>query len=659
MMRHPILMAAAICIYGMAQAGMALAAAPLTSPRPADRAGSARGAALERSGPDEWVRAAARAIIAGPIAEEVVIWDRLRQGEGDWHDYADFVQRRGDWPDIARLHRQGEAAIADGAPAGDVISYFETRDPATGTGVLALIDAFEAQGRRDAAIGQARRAWRMLTLDSDTELKLLDRYGAQLAPHHEDRLDRLLWERQLQAAERMLDRVSSGWQRLGRARLALARREQGVDARVAAVPADLANHPGLLHARFDWRMRRGFHDSAADLMVDGSGSATALGRPEAWARDRNFLARQALSDGRPRDAYRYAANHHVASGARFAELEWLSGYIALRRLDDPQTALGHFRTLGAGVSTPISLGRAAYWEARALMALDRREDAEAAYARAAQHQTSFYGLLAAEEAGLGMDPALAQTETFPHWSGADFSEDPLLRAGVLLHRAGRWHDARRFFLHLSDRLDRTELGQLADMVLGLGEPNFALVIAKRAAARGHILPHAYFPMGTPAEMDLPIPPELALAIARRESEFDPGAVSPAGALGMMQLLPGTAELMAGRTGLSYSRTRLTTDPEYNTRLGAAYMAQLIREFGDSVILISAAYNAGPGRPRRWIQDLGDPRDPGVDPIDGIENVPFAETRSYIMRVMESLIVYRARLAGEPVPLRMRDELAGR
>lgn len=659
MMRHPILTAAAICIVGLTQASLAQAAAPQTSPRPADRAGSALGAALERSGTDEWVRAAARAIIAGPVAEEIVIWDRLRQGEGDWREYADFMRRLGDWPDIARLHRQGESVIADDAPAADVIAYFESRDPVTGKGVLALVEALEARGQRDAAIEEARRAWTMLALDSRTESALLARYDRQLAPHHEDRLDRLLWDRQFQAAERMLDRVSSGWRRLGQARISLARREPGVDARVAAVPPDLANHPGLLHARFDWRMRNRLHDSAAELMMQNSGSADALGRPEAWGRDRNFLARQALSGGRVQDAYTYAANHHVPSGARFAELEWLAGYIALRRLDEPQTALGHFRTLGAGVSTPISLGRAAYWEARALTALNRTEDAQAAYARAAEHQTSFYGLLAAEEAGLGMDPALAGTETFPHWSGAEFSEDPLLRAGVLLHRAGRWHDARRFFLHLSDRLDRTELGQLADMVLGLGEPNFALVIAKRAAARGHILPRAYFPMGAPAEMDLPIPSELALAIARRESEFDPAAVSPAGALGMMQLLPGTAELMAGRTGLSYSRTRLTTDADYNTRLGAAYMAQLIREFGDSVILISAAYNAGPGRPRRWIQDLGDPRDPGVDPIDWIENVPFAETRSYIMRVMESLMVYRALLAREPVPLRMRDDLAGR
>jgi soluble lytic murein transglycosylase len=197
------------------------------------------------------------------------------------------------------------------------------------------------------------------------------------------------------------------------------------------------------------------------------------------------------------------------------------------------------------------------------------------------------------------------------------------------------------------------------MALAMDEPNWAVLIAKDAAARGIILPRAYFPVTALAEMDLPVAPELALAIARRESEFDPAIVSPADARGLMQILPGTADLMATRLGITVDTADLTRDAGLNARLGSEYLAQLIEEFGTATILVAAGYNAGPGRPRRWIEELGDPRAPGVDVIDWIEAVPFTETRNYIMRVMESVYVYRARLAGGPVPLRLSDELKGR
>jgi soluble lytic murein transglycosylase len=160
-------------------------------------------------------------------------------------------------------------------------------------------------------------------------------------------------------------------------------------------------------------------------------------------------------------------------------------------------------------------------------------------------------------------------------------------------------------------------------------------------------------------MDLPVDAALALAIARRESEFDPGAISPAGARGLMQVMPGTAQMVADRLGEEYRLARLTADPTFNARLGAAYLAELREEFGSATILVAAGYNAGPGRPREWVRTLGDPRAPGVDPVEWIEMVPFTETRNYIMRVMEALWIYRARLTGAPIPLTLTEELKAR
>jgi soluble lytic murein transglycosylase len=150
---------------------------------------------------------------------------------------------------------------------------------------------------------------------------------------------------------------------------------------------------------------------------------------------------------------------------------------------------------------------------------------------------------------------------------------------------------------------------------------------------------------------------LALAISRRESEFDPAARSAADARGLMQVLPSTAKLVAPRVGLSYDAAKLN-DPAYNVRIGTGYLAQLVEQFGPSVALIASGYNAGPGRPKRWMGLFGDPRDPSVDVVDWVEMIPFTETRTYVMRVTESLVIYRAILRGSVGPVDVTGELRG-
>ncbi len=127
----------------------------------------------------------------------------------------------------------------------------------------------------------------------------------------------------------------------------------------------------------------------------------------------------------------------------------------------------------------------------------------------------------------------------------------------------------------------------------------------------------------------------------------------------MQLMPATAREMAKELGLPYSRARLTDDPLYNARLGSGYLAKLIEEFGENYVLVSVGYNAGPHRARTWVEARGDPRYGQVDVVDWIEHIPFRETRNYVMRVTESLPVYRARLTGEVAPIRLSEELKAR
>lgn len=632
-------------------AALAVAVAP--GPAAADLA-----AALRAVAAGEWE--AARAEAQDEIAREIVEWHRLRAGEGTWDEARAFLARRPDWPGLPLLAEKGEEAIPAGAPPAEVVAYFGDRPPQTGVGLIRLADAFAALGRTGDAEATLVQGWRTLLLRSAEQEALVAAHGALLRPHHEARLDMLLWRGAELNARAMLPLVSDGWRRLAEARIALREQADGVDGLIGRVPAALADDPGLAFERFQWRARKGRNEDAIALALERSISPEALGEPQAWASWRATLARWAMRQGQGATAYRLASSHFLTEGPDYAELEWLAGYVALRLRDDPATALRHFRAFRVAVQTPISLGRAGYWEGRALEAMGDAGGAQAAYEFGGEHQTAFYGLLAAEKAGLPMDMALATGgPAVPDWRQAPFAQSSVLAAALALQEAGDRLLFTRFLLHLAEGFDATAYAQAGDMALALGEPYAAVALGKQAAERNIILPRAYFPVTALAETDHEVPAELVLSIARRESEFNPAVVSSAGARGLMQVMPGTAEDMARTLGIAYSRDRLTEDPAYNARLGAAYLKRLIEQFGANPILVAAGYNAGPSRPESWIGELGDPRSAGVDPVDWIEAIPFTETRNYVMRVAESLVVYRARLSGMAQPMRLSAELKAR
>ncbi len=623
------------------------------------RAVAAMGAAMGLIAQRDWPAARAEAAPAGPVAQAIVAWYRLRAGDGTWDEVRAFLARHPDWPGLALMRRKGEVLIPAGAPAAKVRAYFEGHPPQTGAGVLALARADEAAGDTGEALASVVLAWRSFSLARPERKAFLRRYGKLLAPHHAARLDMLLWRGLITQARAVAPLAGKDWAALAAARIALRQNASGVDALIKAVPAALRDDPGLAYERFRWRLRKGRTAEAATLILTRSASAEALGEPARWASGRRQLARSLMRDGQVKTAYEVARSHHLGSGGDFADLEWLSGYIALRYLDDPAAAIAHFKRFRGAVKSPISLGRAGYWLGRAQAAAGDKDAARAAYQLGARYQTSFYGQLAAEQINAPMDPALMGKEIYPDWRQADFLGSSVLKAALLFKAAGNQRLATRFFLQLGEGLDDTGRGQLADLALSLPDPHSALMIAKQAARRGVVLARAYYPLHPLARVPLPVAPELALSIARRESEFDQNAASGVGARGLMQLMPRTAKVMSKLLKVKYEADKLLGDWHYNARLGTAYLAHLQQELGPSPLLIAAAYNAGPGRVKAWMRKGGDPRAPDVDVVDWIEHIPYRETRNYVMRVAESLLVYRARLEGAPVPLRLLAELKAR
>ncbi len=608
----------------------------------------------------DWAEASSRAQGAGAVGADVIEWQRLRAGEGLLGEYEAFLARRPDWPGLPYLKAAGEVAVARSTDPDRVLQYFGGEAPAKATGILALTAALEAKGRHAEAVEAATIGWTKLKFTADEQAHLLDTYGPDLRVAHELRLDRILWDgNRADEGARMLPLVSKDWAALGKARLALRADKDGVSALVNAVPKALKDDPGLAFERFLFRMRHDNYADAAALIVDRSASAQGLGDPMAWAAKRADLARILMRKGEPKSAYRVASTHHLTDLGDMGDLEFLSGFIALRKLNDPARALQHFERL-AGATTPISQARAQYWLGRALEASGDKTKARSAYGKAANYQTSYYGMLAAEKLGLTLDESLlSNAPPAGSWKGAGYAKSSVLEAAARMAAAGNEQLSARFMLHLGESLSDAELGTLAGLALDLGQYRSAVLIAKAATERGLVFPSAYFPVPDMIPEALPVSRALALSIARRESEFDPEARSPAGALGLMQMLPATAAEVAKDQGIKFSKAKLASDPAYNATLGAAYLKELVDQFGPSVALVASGYNAGPGRPRGWVDAFGDPRLASTDVVDWVEMIPFTETRTYVMRVVEGVVIYRAKLRGTAGPVNISDELTGR
>ncbi|WP_296429166.1 lytic transglycosylase domain-containing protein [Yoonia sp.] len=604
----------------------------------------------------DWTDAYAIAAGGDPLTADVLTWLRLRAGDATFAEYQAFVTENPTWPGLDNLRAASELAIVASDDPAMIIAWFTDNPPQTGEGAVILAKALTAAGQGDTADAVLREAWINLRLTQEGHDAMIAEFGDQLARYHVARTDELLWRSRRTDAERMLPLLPEGPRALVNARLGYLSRASDLLLRIAAVPADLSQDAGLAYDRYSWLAGRGERTDAVALLLDRSTSSAALGEPFRWSGWRRVLARWEMREGRAEQAYELASRHYLTDGESYADLEWLAGYLSLTYLGDPTQALGHFENALRVSGSPISVGRMQYWIGRTYAVKGEIDLAATAYGAAADHQTSFYGLLASEKLGRPLDPALEGATIA--WQGAAVFDDDLTRAALMLLAGGERGAAVTFFAQLGQTLAEDSLAALGQYLSEIDEEYYTLLLAKTAVTRGIVIPTIYFPLHDLAQMDLPVDASLALSIARRESEFNIGIGSPLGALGLMQVMPATAEEVAGDLGLPYSKPRLTSDWEYNATIGAAYLAYLTEEFGPTPVMIAAGYNAGPSRPKRWIDERGDPRLLEMDVVDWIEHIPFRETRNYVMRVTESIPIYEARLSGVAGPVRFTELLLG-
>jgi soluble lytic murein transglycosylase len=549
------------------------------------------------------------------------------------------------WPGLKSFRANSEKALfRENPPAATVLSAFGNSAPETTEGTMLLARAHLASGDRGKAASLIRNLWRTEGLDEATEDRVMGEFSGLLRPaDHRARMDYLMYRERAMQAKRFASLGEA--QSLYRAWAGLISKADNVGGLIKAVDGKWRNDPALLFIRIENLRRQQKFEEAAKLLSQMPRDRAELVNTGAWWDEQRIIARGLADQGQFREAYRIVSRHVATQPTDIADAEFHAGWFALRALNDPDTASRHFARILEVSNRPLSASRAWYWLGRAAE-VSRDRKAREYFARAAEHSSTFYGQLAAarlDRPGIEIP--------YPRPSQSDrnrFAQREAVQAIARYEAAGHGWRAQSLYRALADQLESPgELALLsARAEKSSGGHQLALQIGKTAYSRGIDVPALAFPVGViPSSANIAGSGKaLAYAIARQESAFNPAAISPADARGLLQLLPSTARGVAARHGLAYSPEKLTRDPGFNATLGAHYLGEQIDRFDGSYVLTFIAYNAGASKVPDWIARYGDPRGKSIDEVvDWIERIPFPETRNYVMRVMENYQVYKSRL----------------
>ena len=578
--------------------------------------------------------------------------------QATFYDYMTFIQNNKDYPRISRIKYLAEQKLStDKISPKKIINWFGVDEPLSGYGMLVLGESFIQTGDNEKGIALIKRGWITAELSRASMKSLSKKYRKYLdSKDYINRADYLAWENKYWDLKRMLPYLPKDYQLLYTARQILMSKSYGVDQAIKNVPQKFKNDAGLNHDRLKWRRKRGRIDSSLEILSSIKNNKDYLVRPDKWWVERAIMSRALIYKNKYETAYKVASQHSLDKGSEFAEAEWLSGWIALSFLNDPILAIDHFNNFYQNVSYPISLARGAYWLGRSYEKIGDKRQSEDWYREATKYLTTYYGQLAFLKINPSQNFELEEQANVKDDYRKYFYNKELVKITHLLNELNKDKYTKNILRHLAN--DNIASGSeilAAELATNISRYDFAIQVSKLASYEKRFHNTFNYPIiSVPQYVNGRKIPETAfiLSLIRQESEFDMRANSHVGAQGLMQIMPYTAKLVAKQAKLPYSKSRLTSDPEYNINLGSHYIAGLILQYDGAYPFATAAYNAGPKRVKHWKKINKDPQKKQIDFVDWVELIPFKETRNYVQRVMENYNVYRYIL--EKKPIKMKD-----
>jgi soluble lytic murein transglycosylase len=565
-------------------------------------------------------------------------WFRHHVGRVDDAQLGAFLEAYPELGFSANLRRQWAGSLAKRGQWRRYLELYEARYATAGDTVLHC-HAYTARLRLGRTAGleeQAIRTWLAplsQPAECDPAFEWLEQNGALTATHRRERMELALGDGQLGLARwlaRSLDEPA----------VAAVERWQ----RMHSDPAGRLGSPG------QWRDT----PEARALLLYGFrrlASADPVAAARRWPEFREhfaFEARQRAAMDR-RIATTHAWRHLSGAAAQLealppeshnAETRSWAVRIAIRNQDWEAIGLALARLEPEVAAEPVWR----YWQARVHEAAGRDPEAVAIY-RALAAERGYYSFLSADRIDADYNWLHATTEPSEELIAALDGRSDIGRARELfltgLEATGRieWQQAMA-------KLSPVERAQASILASRWAWHSSSIVTASGGETENDLelrFPLPWRPVFEARSARAGISSAWAYGVARSESLFMPDANSVAGAIGLMQLMPGTGKLTASRAGISYQGHSTLLDPEANVALGTTYLAQMLQRFGNHQVLATAAYNAGPNRVDRWL--------PESEPLSAeawVDSVPYSETRAYVQRVLAAEAVFQWRLSGETV-----------
>lgn len=581
-----------------------------------------------------------------PVENKLITWLWLlkKNSQASFHDHVRFIQDNPTWPELTKIKEHAELAIKSRIPNYEVIKYFDVYQPISPPGAIQYARALLKSNQKKKSVTLIKDWWRNKNFSAKTEREFHKLFKQYLTNEdYKYRLDRLIMEGNYYGLKRMKPRVNRQSQKLIEAAIALSRNLSSVNRKVGALSKKDALNPGIIYQRMRWRLRRKKYDNAYEIFKEAEKKGITKRFPGRWFKYKYYFARKRFENKDYKTAYSMIRNHNLSPKthdiADYSAAEWFSGWLALRFLNKPQQAIQHFKNMHNVVGTPISLSKGAYWIGRAYKKLGNKENADKWMMEAAKNPHVFYGQMAAAALKKPLNIIIHDVARDPDLPSKN--DKMIMDAVYALSKVDpQSKRLRKMLFDLSKYSDSRISEAIVELTIKIGKPEWAVVVAKIAGRRDSPILKAAYPIKKlPKQVsEWGVDPTFVHSLIRQESGFNPKAKSNAGARGLMQIMPRTARLLAKKLKLRYALVKLTADPTYNMILGCYYVSRLMKEFKGSKIKSLAGYNAGESRVRKWVKLFGEP-EKDTDIIDWMESIPFSETRSYVMRVMESYPVY--------------------
>lgn len=554
-----------------------------------------------------------------------------------------FLEENPGWPQEPGLRVSAENLLNDSTNSSLVFKWFQSNKPLTGRGhkyyALAAGKILKDPQKLSPII---KSGWHKGSFSISEQKAYQTKFKNYLDMQDNlKRIDNLLFAESTTAAKNNLYLVGPEYKKSFEVQIALIQNGSSALGRFSSVPKKYYT-PGLIYRYIELKKKSlPTSSEVQNLMVMAKSDPE---NADKFWKIQSYLAREYIEHKRYNDAYKIVCCHFTENAANKSDAEFLAGWLALRFLNKAQASLEHFRKFNEAVKTPMSKSRGIYWLARAHEALKDKEKAHKLYNLAAtRYPYTFYGQVAASEIGmrkmvLPSDINLKQHKV----TASGSSRIHLAKATHLVSKYGSNTLSQVYIKAAVEKADNTaEIMDLAALLSTSANIHHMAWLTKYAVQKHVLIKNYAFPTPYKSPQQLPLEKALMYSIIRQESVFDQRAVSSANAMGLMQLIKGTACDTAKSIGDICVISKLTSDPSYNMKLGSNYLKQLIEKFDGSYIMAIAAYNGG--HVKKWLGIYGDPRkmNDHRDVLDWIESIPFYETRNYVQRVLENLQIYRS------------------